>query len=120
LGRTQGPKCFPRFERSRPSSLSHKPCTAQADSAFPLHIPIHAERLRLKAFSLSQRRLCAELLPDLGKTGGARLGFSSPILICIKSQKTLHKTTHIVMLSGVEESQTKEPFPLSRVTNSPL
>ena len=35
LGGTQGPKCFSRFKRSCPSSLSRKPCTAQADSAFP-------------------------------------------------------------------------------------
>src|SRR5699024_694788 len=70
LGGTQGPRCFSRFKRSFRSFLSHKPCTAQADSAFPLLIPIHAERLRLKAFPLPQGPLCAGLLTDLGKTGG--------------------------------------------------
>src|SRR5699024_10673789 len=70
LGSTQAPKCFSRFKRSCRSCLSHKPCTAQTDSACPLLIPRHAERLRLKAFALPQCLLCTELLPDLGKTGG--------------------------------------------------
>src|SRR5699024_10033130 len=97
-----------RVPRSCRSISPTSPAQHRLTPHFPLLIPIHAERLRLKAFSLPQCLLCAGRLPDLGKTGDARSGFSSPILICIKSQKTLHKTTQIVMLSEVETSQTKE------------
>ena len=75
---------------------------------FPLLIPWHAERLRLKAFSLPQFLSVQNFYPTLVKREDARSGFSNLILICFKSQKTLHKTTRIVMLSEVETSQTKE------------
>ena len=112
------PKRFSRFKRSCRSSLSRKSCTAQADSAFPPASQSMRSGFVLRPLPSHYPVSVQGFYPTLVKRGDARLGFSSPILICIKSQNTLHKTTHIVMLSGAETSQTKVPQ-LSRVTNYP-
>src|SRR5699024_1673848 len=78
LGGTQGPKCFSRFERSRPSSLSRKPCTAQADSAFP---PSSSQYMRsgfaLRPLPSRNAISVQDFLPTLVKREDARSGFTT-------------------------------------------